>query len=279
MQRFNKLSISVLTFLLAGCGSTATYLSPQQSVFYKDNASIELADSDLNQLFSLSCMKSMPQGAFTFGAAKEAPQCLYIAVDASKASYAKSTDRAVRDKAIAYLLSISENNCSNYLDRAFANRSEMDISKNLTQDVTTGVGSMAAFNTPALTAGLGLVNLIVGKSVDNVNSTYYFNQTYQAFAAAVATERARIKSEIISKQANRPTVSTENIVQYTLFDAFSDIREYDAACSMRVGLAKLLETQGEKKQAQFKQSAIADELANKKSLQQAKQAQSTDFQK
>lgn len=33
MQRFNKLNISVLTFLLAGCGSTATYLSSQQSVF------------------------------------------------------------------------------------------------------------------------------------------------------------------------------------------------------------------------------------------------------
>lgn len=275
MHRSNALRIGVLCVFLSGCGSSATYLSSQQSVYYKDAESIALPDTDLQKLFDLKCMKTMPQGPLTFGSAKEAPQCLYIAVDASKAMQSGAADRSVRDKAIAYLFNVSETNCTNFLDRAFANRSGIDVTKNLTQDITTGVGAMTAFSTPALTAALGLTNLVVGKSADNVNSTFYFNQTFQAFEAAVTTERARIKSEIISKQANRPPVSTATVVQYTLFDAMADIRSYDAACSMRVGLAKLIETQDEKKRLQLKNSSIADREATQKSLEQAERTNST----
>lgn len=269
--------LSVLSLLLTGCASTATYLSSQQSVYYKDSGAITLADTDLNDLFEPQCMKTMPQGPLTSGEAKETPQCLYFAVDASKASTAKSITRPVRDKAIAYLLNVSETNCANFLDRAFANKAGIDATKTLTQDISTGVGAIAAFSTPAVTATLGMANLVIGKTADNISSTFYFNQTFQAFEAAVITERARIKSEIISKQAQRPPVSTDTVVQYTLFDALADVRAYDAACSMRVGLAKLIETQGEKKKAQVGQSSKADREAKPTSLDNAKELISTDM--
>lgn len=278
MRNSNVLRVFVPSIFLAGCGSTATYLAPQQSVYYKAEESITLSDSDLQKLFDLKCMKIMPQGPVSFGSAKEAPQCLYIAVDAAKATQSDTTDRKVRDKAIAYLLNVSETNCSNFLDRAFANRSELDMAKNLGQDIATGVGTLTAFNTPAVTAALGLTNLVVGKSTDNINSTYYLNQTFQAFEAAVATERARIKSEILAKQANRPPVSTDTAVQYTLFDALADIRNYDAACSMRVGLAKLIETQDEKKRVQLERSAAADREATQTSLEKAEKKYPTQLQ-
>lgn len=279
MKSHSGVKLTALAVLLSGCGSTATYLAPQQTVYYKDKdqGSITLTDTDLNSLFELKCMKNMPQGPLTHGESKEASQCLYIAVDAAKATSSTATTRTVRDKAIAYLLNVSETNCANFLDRAFANKAGMDVTKGLAEDVATGIGTVTAFNTPAVTAALGITNLVVGKTVDNVTSTFYFNQTFQAFEAAVITERARIKSEIISKQAQRPVVSTDTAVQYTLFDAMADIRQYDAACSMRVGLAKLIETQGEKKRLQIEQSANADAAAKSSSLETAKADNSTDL--
>jgi len=271
MKSHNGAKLIALALLLSGCGSTATYLAPQQTVYYKDKDQgvITLTDTDLKDLFELKCMKNMPQGPFTYGDSKESSQCLYIAVDAAKATSSSTTTRTVRDKAIAYLLNVSETNCTNFLDRAFANKAGMDVTKGLAADVATGIGTVTAFNTPAVTAALGITNLVVGKTADNVSSTFYFNQTFQAFEAAVITERVRLKSEIINKQAQRPVVSTETAVQYTLFDAMADIRQYDAACSMRVGLAKLIETQAEKKKLQVDQSAIADATAKPNSLETA----------
>lgn len=275
MRGYPGLKLTALALLLSGCGSTSTYLSSQQSVYYKETGTITLADEDLKDLFEPKCMKPMPPSPLRMPNENEASQCLYIAVDAAKATSGKTTDRAKRDKAIAYLLGISESNCIGFLERAFASKAGMEVTKNLAQDVSTGVGAIAAFNTPYVTAGLGLFNLAVGKTVDNVSQTYYFDRTFQAFEAAVVTERARIKSDIISKQAQRPTVSTDTAVQYTLVDALADIRIYDAACSMRVGLAKLLETQGEKKAAQFKVSSEADNEAAPSSLKKAKKDTST----
>lgn len=279
MKSHSGVKLIALSVLLSGCGSTATYLAPQQTVYYKDKDQgvITLTDTDLNSLFDVKCMKNMPQGPLTYGDSKEVSQCLYIAVDATKATSNTATTRPVRDKAIAYLLNVSESNCTNFLDRAFANKAGMDVTKGLVEDVATGIGTVTAFNTPTVTAALGITNLVVGKTVDNVSSTFYFNQTFQAFEAAVITERARIKSEIISKQAKRPPVSTDTAVQYTLFDALADIRQYDAACSMRVGLAKLIDTQGEKKRLQVDQSAIADADAKPGSLDTAKVRSSTDL--
>jgi hypothetical protein len=179
----------------------------------------------------------------------------------------------VRDKAIAYLLGVSDSNCSNFLDRAFANKAGLDISKSLASDMATGVSALTAFNTPAISAGLGLTNLVVGKTVDNVNATFYFDKTFQAFEAAVITERTRIKSDIINRQASRPVSSTDgSAVQYGLFEAMTDIRTYDDACSMRVGLSKLVETASAQKKAQTDQSSLADNKATAASLGAAQAA-------
>lgn len=260
-----------LAVLVSGCAGTSQYLRSQPTAYYTEPAStITLMDPDLAALFKVKCMRAHPLDPL-IKADQQSPQCLYVAVDASQIKTDSSVSRSLRDKAIAYLLTVSDSNCSNFLDRAFANRAGMDISKSLASDIATGVAALAAFNTPAVSAGLGLTNLVVGKTVDNINSTFYFDKTFQAFEAAVITERARLKSDIINRQANRPLISTDSsAVQYGLFEALADLRTYDDACSMRVGLSKLVETASALKKAQTDQSAIADNKATATSLDTAK---------
>lgn len=268
------IEISIATFCavaISGCAGTAQYLRSQPSAYYNEPASdITLADKDLSALFHVKCMKAESKDSLAPGN-QQSPQCLYVSVDAAKVSSETVVTRSIRDKAIAYLISVSDANCSNFLDRAFANKAGLDVSKSLSSDLATGVSAATAFNTPAVSAGLGLANLVVGKTVDNINSPFYFDKTFQAFEAAVLTERARIKSEIIARQATRPLISTNSsAVQYGIFDALADMRTYDDACSMRAGLAKLIETASALKQAQTLQSAQADTKAATDSLAAAK---------
>jgi hypothetical protein len=259
--------------LLAGCAGSARYLRSQPTAYYTEPAStITLADADLSGLFKVKCMKAQSADPLVT-ADQQSPQCLYVAVDASQVRTDTSVSRSVRDKAIAYLIGVSDSNCSNFLDRAFANKAGLDISKSLASDAATGVSALTAFNTPAVSAGVGLANLVIGKTVDNVNATFYFDKTFQAFEAAIVTERTRMKSDIINRQASRPTTSDDSsAVQYGLFEAMADLRAYDDACSMRVGLSKLVETASAQKKAQTDQSSIADNEATARSLPAAKKA-------
>jgi hypothetical protein len=273
IAKLAKHGICVLAVLVSGCAGTAQFLRSQPTTYYAQPSSkIELTDADLSQLFKVQCMRAQPADPFV-AADKQSPQCLYVAVDASQIKTDSNVSRSVRDKAIAYLLGVSDSNCSNFLDRAFANKAGLDISKSLASDMATGVSALTAFNTPAISAGLGLTNLVVGKTVDNVNATFYFDKTFQAFEAAVITERTRIKSDIINRQASRPVSSTDgSAVQYGLFEAMTDIRTYDDACSMRVGLSKLVETASAQKKAQTDQSSLADNKATAASLGAAQAA-------
>jgi hypothetical protein len=272
-------SLCILGAFVTGCANTAQYLRSQPLTYYNESTttSIVLTDPDLKQLFEVKCMKVQSRDFLTTPDQQSA-QCLYIAVNGANATYVKDSasspsspaTRAVRDKAIAYLIGISDFNCTNYLDRAFANKAGLDISKSFTSDIATGISAITAFNTPAVSAALSLANLVVGKTVDNINATYYFDKTFQAFEAAVLAERARIRSDILARQANRPIESKEfSPVQYGLFEALADIKQYDDACSMRVGLSKLIEAATVMKQNQTLTSAKADNKATNTSLEYA----------
>lgn len=246
-----------LLAVLSGCAGTAQYMKSQSSTYYKpstttstttsNTSEITLADADLAPLFKVKCMKEQDPDRLDLKN-HQSLQCLYVAVDAAQINTSEISP-AVRDKAIAYLIGISDSNCSNFLDRSFANKAGLDISKSLTSDLATGISAVTAFNTPAVSAGLSLANLVVGKTADNFNETFYFKNTFQAFEAAVMTERARIKNDIIIRQASRPAVTSNDssAVQYGLFEAMADIRSYDNACSMRGGLAKLVDIATTKK--------------------------------
>ncbi|USX24369.1 hypothetical protein NHH73_17255 [Oxalobacteraceae bacterium OTU3CINTB1] len=128
----------------------------------------------------------------------------------------------------------------------------MDTSSHTFNDVLTGLSAASASAQPHAAAGLSLANLVIGKTVDNINSTYYFEKTFQALASSIQAEREERK-EAIRKNLNQP------IADFTMYDALALVHRYDNACSIRVGLEKL--------------QGIAQEAANKNATIAAKTTQ------
>jgi hypothetical protein len=156
----------------------------------------------------------------------------------------------------SFLLNLSDQNCSTFLGRAFANKSSFDTGRNIMQDVITGSTAAAANASPPAAAGLSLANLIIGKSVDNVNSTFYFEKTFQALAAAIGWQRELVLVDI-------EKMKTEQYDIRPIYDILAAVRKYDDACSIRVGLAKLQELAQEVKQNKKDTIDAQNELTKK----------------
>jgi len=202
--------------------------------------------TELQGLITLHCMKDQETSYVENGTATR--ECLYVSADASNITSTlkdAKTDETVRDKAITFLTSLSDMNCSNFLHRAFANKAGLDFTKSFISDLATGVSAGTAHANPATSAALSVGNLIVGKGVESFNATYYYDKTFQALEAAVTAERTRIRTYILAKQVK--SKDTKNQVKYEVVQALSDIRAYDDACSIKAGLAQLVQLADNKK--------------------------------
>lgn len=226
MNKQNLLLIAVLV-LLTGCADTAKYLRSEPSTHFPTKKTLELPNS-IKQYLQLHCIHA--EEIKYEDTASTNSQCLYISADASLLGSA-TLNKAERDQVIRTLVSISDMNCSTFLHRAFANRAAFDSGKKFFQDVSTAVSAGTASASPALSAALDVTNLVVGKSVDTFNSTYYFDKTFQAMEAAIEAERAQRHAYISARQADS---------HYLIGDALGDIRAYDDACSIKTGLSRLI---------------------------------------
>lgn len=210
-----------------------------QPVTHFPAAATVVVPVDLKGLLTLHCMKDQETSYEDRGV--KTRECLYISADASAiTSPINATDApAVRDKAISFLTSLSDMNCSNFLHRAFANKAGLDFTKGFMSDLASGISAGTAHANPAVSAALSVSNLIVGKGVESFNATYYYDKTFQALESAIAAERLRIRTYIAAKQvqANRDT----SAYRYEIVQAMSDIRAYDDACSIKAGLAQLVQ--------------------------------------
>jgi hypothetical protein len=223
-----------VTVFLAGCASTANYVHSTPSTLFVDSQLALPASETLKDKIQLQCMRYQDHNNLP-DAPRNLRECLYVTTDASKLLASASKDIAERDEVISYLTAISDFNCSNFMMRAFALRTGMDASKSFLSDLATGASAGTAFSTPALSAGLSLSNLVVGKGVDAITGAYYFGETFSAMESLISAERMRIKRYIRSRQA---TVDNK-FPAYDLRAALSDIRDYDDACSIKFGLGKL----------------------------------------
>lgn len=165
-------------------------------------------------------------------------QCLYWSADENEIQnvFANLSDtdqaKALRNRYLSYLVNVADQNCATFLNRAFANKSTFDTTKGTLQDVLTGVSAATANGAPHAAAGLGLVNLVVGKSVDNINAAFFFEKTFQALSTSISAERAnqgrRLKALIGEKYDD-----------FDIHAALAFVHTYDEACTIRVGLEKL----------------------------------------
>lgn len=313
-----------LIVALPGCGQLEIYLRPEHSSFVAQPASPTKPDTHVlpmkdskGELFEMkvTCFdkggNASSSGVTSTGV--EATQCLYFSVETKQMldDFSRlSTDedrRMLRNMFISYLLNVSDQNCSTFLNRAFANKASFDTGKSMFQDIMTGSSAAIANASPPAAAGLSLGNLLVGKSVDNINATFYFDKTFQAMAAAIDVERTNVLTDAGLLRPSDKTASSSptseanqngNAQQpksasqdtkglpvgwrnafrrpydmYTMYDALADVRNYDDACSIRRGLARLqLLAQDLKGQAQNRLDLEATKNQANQATKDAEQA-------
>jgi hypothetical protein len=236
--------LTSLVVLVAGCANTAEYLRSQPVTHFPAAATVKVPD-ELKSLLVLHCMKDQDTSYSEKNTTTK--ECLYVSADASNitSTLPKTEEAAVRDKAITFLTSLSDLNCSNFLHRAFAQKAGLDFTKSLISDLSTGASAGTAHASPSTSAALSIANLVVGKGVESFNATYYFDKTFQALESAIAAERLRIKTYITAKQAQ--AADPKSRVKYELVQAISDVRAYDDACSIKSGLSQLVQLADSKK--------------------------------
>ena len=222
--------IGLLSIVVAtGCASTAKYLRSQPSTHFPTKTLLALPN-DIQPYLKLHCISAEEIKYDDLDATNS--QCLYISADASLLASA-SLDQTKRNSIIDTILSISDMNCSTFLHRAFANRAGFDYSKKLFQNIATATSAGTAFISPPVSAAIGGINLVVGTGIDDFNSTYYFEKTFEAMEAAIQAERAQRRALIDARKVS-PT--------YSMVEALGDVRTYDDACSIKSGLARLIGT-------------------------------------
>jgi hypothetical protein len=95
----------------------------------------------------------------------------YITVEVAAKPPAPRTAEE-RDQVIDYLRFIADRNRQNFMSRAFANRSGLEASRNVTKDLATGLAAGTAYALPGASVGFGFAHLFSGTVTDNLNSTY-----------------------------------------------------------------------------------------------------------
>lgn len=263
MNRASRLCIFIIyqIALLTGCAHTDVVLRPERTTFIAARPKMPSVPIYGTDELTLRCMDW--KGS-TDNGTETGDQCLYFATDEQeifRKFAAVSTGDSMRIKRNIYtsfLVNLSDQNCSTFLGRAFANKSSFDTGRNIVQDVITGSTAAAANASPPAAAGLSLANLIIGKSVDNVNSTFYFEKTFQSLAAAIGWQR-----ELVLRDLEAMKVKPYD--ERPIYDVLAAVRKYDDACSIRVGLAKLQELAQETKQISKAKDEAQAELAKRNS--------------
>jgi uncharacterized lipoprotein YajG len=253
------LALAISIIVLTGCAGTAEYMRSQPVTHFPAMRTVALPE-ELTGLITLHCMKDQETAYVENGIA--ARECLYVSADARNifgTPKDAKTGEALTDKVITFLMGLSDMNCSNFLHRAFANKAGLDFTKGFISDLAAGVSAGTAHANPTTSAALSVGNLIVGKGVESFNATYYYDKTFQALEAAVTAERTHIRTYIFAKQLKSKDV--KNPVKYELVQALSDIRAYDDACSIKAGLAQLVQLANNKKKEDVN-TKVQVELSN-----------------
>lgn len=226
------------------CGSTERFLRPEPAFHINSGQQISLTlPDDIKDSVALRCVGNR-QVSYTDGLPKP-DQCLYISADITKipALLDKFSKESNRDTVARLLISVSDQNCTTFLARAFANKAGIDTTNGILSDLATGGAAGTAAANPAISAGLNVGNLLFGKTTGNFDKTYYAEKTFQAMESAILGERAETKALIVTN------LRTKKTSQYTIFDVLGEIKQYDESCSIQHGLLKLASVADENRKA------------------------------
>jgi len=240
-----------LPFILA-CGTIRDRVAPSEQYLHtqptvvapqKRNATFTV-DTSVGKIAFRCVQDRFPDSGIATGAVggeARTNECLYLSADAETVLNLPVKTETDRNNVVLTLITASDTNCSNYLFRVFATKAGLDTARNTLKDVATGLAAGTAHALPAISSGLGFANLFVGTAIDNVNTTYYFEKTFQAVEAAILEQRLKQRTAIQNRRS-------DPLSKYAYLEAIADVRVYDDACSLQRGLARLVELTGEQKE-------------------------------
>lgn len=227
---------------LAGCASTSVYLGSDPGMHVPPIAG-ELEIPIDPELAGLIDIRSIDMhGNVTTD--HSSGRSLYLSVDLTGVlarpnlglEDGDALDLRLRDRRndiMSVLLFVSDFNAETYLSRAFANRAFIETGNSVLQDVLAGISTGAATVSPPAAGAVSLSALVIGSAAEQVNASFYLNQTFQAMETVIRTERALLRREI------RRRMNVLPYDQYALHDGLTDIRRYSELCSVRAGLQGL----------------------------------------
>ena len=236
-----RLSLATTSVCMTSCAWTSKWLASEPSAHFSNAGALQLPAS-VSSYVNLHCMavekiKYYEKTDSTGAKPRGTEACIYVSAEANNL-FAAKLDPADLSALVESLVTISDMNCSNFLSRAFANRAAGDFTKTLIQDLATAGAAGTSWISAGVSSGLSGTNLLVGKTVDTFEGTYFANQAFDAMQSAISAERADLRKSITTKETNNSKTG-DGHQDYLLQDAMSDIRGYDDACSIRQGLAKL----------------------------------------
>ncbi len=217
-----------LVFGLTSCAGSARWLRSEPSTHFPTQATLTLPDSLKGKIF-LHCLSE--DKIKYLDAKATAHECRYISADVS-ATTENATSPDDTKAVTTFLIAVSDVNCSTFLQRVFASKASRSLLSGTLQDVTTGASGAAAFSSAGIAAGLAGANLIVGKTFQNIDKTYFLEQTFQAIEAAIQAERLKARAYISARLGDTSS-------PLSMVEALATIRDYDDACSIKAGLNRL----------------------------------------
>jgi hypothetical protein len=174
------LCLTAAALSLGACASAQSALRSQPSTHF----AVEDFNpgGDLKNLVVVRCAK-ISDAKYEASTAKSAPKtsCRYVSADVTRlAGLGTKNDSPLPAAVLDLLLWISDYNCSNFLSRAYGVRSTFDLARKFIGDLASAASAGAASAAPGVSAGLDVVNLVVGKANSNFDSQFYANATFDA---------------------------------------------------------------------------------------------------
>ena len=201
-----------------------------------------------NDRIEVKCVRTPRSENIAPTEAAPVQQCLYMSIDIRDVLKVPVRNPAERNRLVHLLMNVSDYNCSTFLMRAFANKTGTEATRNTAKDIATAIAAGTARVAGAFSSGIGLVNLVGGTAIDNVNASYYADKTFQVMSTAIGAERDKARTTVLTHLK-----STTSLAEYSFFEALEDAHEYDDSCSLRRGLESLAAAANNQKQGTQKE--------------------------
>lgn len=236
-----KLAIIIITSLLfVGCSSIEKNLRSKHAfhVLVKDKEGISV-DPEVKKLIAIRCISTSETVGFGDLESKE-NICTYLSVDAKnlighpdlmQTTIAKKKE--MRNKITKLLVHVSDYNCSAFLGRVFANKAFRDIGTSTSKDILTGISAGTVTASPDLSAGLGVINLVTGSAVNNINKELFVNKSFSAMQKVIEAKRINMKKTQLE------AIYSKSYDNASIYESLSLVRKYNDSCSIKDGLSEL----------------------------------------